>query len=779
MAENPRELIRAAQSAELSGDAPRAVELLFQAATLFQRAGNAPRALQLLRHACRLDECRADIADEVARLERMSAPDADETARPATLMAGGEEGVSSSELALRQRLIEAALREEAEPRSADAHVEVTAWELDSEVSEDLQRLEAELSRGGDSFAVEGPRADALAPKGESGAASSEGTGSPRQGWTLDANDSVSAGVTRGEAARVTAGASPRAPADDDRGRAFPEHAGPASRARSMVGADSASSGWTRGEASSVTAGVSRASRVETERDGAGPSPWDWELDADDSASSGSTRGEASSVTARVSRASRAETERDGAGPSPWDWELDADDSASSCVTRGEAPSVTAGASPDFRFMARSAGARSRARSFGGERFTGGGGSDDASWSPGLLDEWDGPAGIVTGSDEPSGAEGAEGASEVEDETWLLGDPSESASAEESQLHLLGMTGTRLFGAPRREPSDELEGGDDVAARAPHEAEDTPPLRRRKPRIIERGPTRADATLDAWCSFCCRPRAEIGELVAGPAGAFICKSCLTASASLFGDAVSPVSLPVRPRVETPTPSAPDFIGQSESRRALIDALRTGVRCVLLIGAEGCGKSTLLRMLRREGQGALTTVDALAEAPSSTPLFIEDVDRLSTEHQLTLSAFLGQAARPTVVLSARGKAPTSSKLALRGDGVRLNVPTTDSLSRAVRGTLTVGILEHVQRLVALRQPTPAEYRDLARAHLAAREPATTLSETALSVLVAEAARSPRAGHELQALLQRIPPGTWDLDKVTKPAPARKGRRKKGTS
>nr|WP_255666205.1 ClpX C4-type zinc finger protein [Myxococcus sp. AS-1-15] len=410
---------------------------------------------------------------------------------------------------------------------------------------------------------------------------------------------------------------------------------------------------------------------------------------------------------------------------------------------------------------------------------GGAGSDDASWSPGLLDAWDGPVAGVSGADDTSGAVGSSCASEVEDETWLLGDQGEFVSAEASQPHLLGVTGTRPFGAPLRESSDEFEGGEDDVAREPHDVEDTPPQRRRKPRIIERGPTRADVTLDAWCSFCCRPRVEIGELVAGPAGAFICKACLTASSSLFGDSVSPVSLPARPRVETPTPSAPDFIGQPEARSALIDALRTGVRCVLLIGAEGCGKSTLLQMLQREGQGALTTVDALTAAPSSTPLFIEDVDQLTTEQQLTLSAFLGRASRPTVVLSARGKSPTSSKLALRGNGLRLNVPTTDALSRAVSGTVTVSILEHVQRLVSLRPPTSAEYRDMARAHLAAREHTTTVSEKALFVLVAEAARSPRAGHELRALLQRIPPGTWDLDKVTKPAPARKGRRKKGTS
>lgn len=44
---------------------------------------------------------------------------------------------------------------------------------------------------------------------------------------------------------------------------------------------------------------------------------------------------------------------------------------------------------------------------------------------------------------------------------------------------------------------------------------------------------ADADQAAWCSFCCRPGSEVGRLVAGPAGAYICRSCVQRALSLLG------------------------------------------------------------------------------------------------------------------------------------------------------------------------------------------------------------------------------------------------------
>jgi ClpX C4-type zinc finger len=49
---------------------------------------------------------------------------------------------------------------------------------------------------------------------------------------------------------------------------------------------------------------------------------------------------------------------------------------------------------------------------------------------------------------------------------------------------------------------------------------------------ERAPMLADTSQPAWCSFCCRPGAEVGSLVAGPVGAFICRACTEKATSLL-------------------------------------------------------------------------------------------------------------------------------------------------------------------------------------------------------------------------------------------------------
>ena len=54
-------------------------------------------------------------------------------------------------------------------------------------------------------------------------------------------------------------------------------------------------------------------------------------------------------------------------------------------------------------------------------------------------------------------------------------------------------------------------------------------------LVERVPVLADPEQRAWCSFCCRPDAEVGRLVAGPAGAFVCRACVELSLGLLGGA----------------------------------------------------------------------------------------------------------------------------------------------------------------------------------------------------------------------------------------------------
>ncbi|HEX5750324.1 MAG TPA: ClpX C4-type zinc finger protein [Archangium sp.] len=294
-------------------------------------------------------------------------------------------------------------------------------------------------------------------------------------------------------------------------------------------------------------------------------------------------------------------------------------------------------------------------------------------------------------------------------------------------------------------------------------------------FIERGPTRADPTLDAWCSFCCRPRSEVGALVAGPAGAFICSGCIGESGALLGG-VAPAA-----RVKAPAPQRPvsvELVGQAQAREALEHGLEAGVRHVLLLGPQGSGKSTWMRALVEQGRGVLVTPDSFDRAPVDSVLLVEDVDRIPPAEQASLSAFLARHPASTVVMTARG-GPVGSGLALVSDSGRVSVPTTPALFEAVAGSLPLDLLEQVQLLVTLTAPTVEDLIEIARRQLASRGD-LQLSNEVLTALATEAARSSRSGHELRALLARVPPGSWRLEvkKKGKAKPARRGRRK-GTS
>ncbi|HYO52135.1 ClpX C4-type zinc finger protein [Archangium sp.] len=296
-------------------------------------------------------------------------------------------------------------------------------------------------------------------------------------------------------------------------------------------------------------------------------------------------------------------------------------------------------------------------------------------------------------------------------------------------------------------------------------------------FIERGPTRADPSLDAWCSFCCRPRSEVGPLVAGPAGAFICSACIGESGALLGG-VAPVAPAARGASAAHRPVSIGLVGQEPAREGLERGLEAGVRRVLVLGPEGSGKSTWMRVLVEQGRGVLVTPDSLDRAPVDALLLVEDVDRLPPAEQSSLSAFLARHPERTVLMTARGD-PAAPGLVLLSDSGRLSVPTTAALAEAVRGALPIVLLEQVQWLVPFETLSVEDLIDIARRRLASREDCR-LSDEVLTALATEAARSPRSGHELQALLARVPPGTWRLEvkKKGKAKPARRGRRK-GTS
>ncbi|MBL9038237.1 MAG: ClpX C4-type zinc finger protein, partial [Archangium sp.] len=58
--------------------------------------------------------------------------------------------------------------------------------------------------------------------------------------------------------------------------------------------------------------------------------------------------------------------------------------------------------------------------------------------------------------------------------------------------------------------------------------------------FERIPVLAEASADAWCSFCCRSQRDVGPVVAGPAGAYVCAGCVSVAGELLGRTVSPSS-----------------------------------------------------------------------------------------------------------------------------------------------------------------------------------------------------------------------------------------------
>lgn len=293
-------------------------------------------------------------------------------------------------------------------------------------------------------------------------------------------------------------------------------------------------------------------------------------------------------------------------------------------------------------------------------------------------------------------------------------------------------------------------------------------------FIERGPTRADPAVDAWCSFCCRPRSEVGALVAGPAGAFICSACIGESGALLGG-VAAVAPAARVASVPQRPVSVGLVGQETAREGLERGLEAGVRRVLVLGPEGCGKSTWMRAFVEQGRGVLVTPGSLDRVPVDAVLLVEDVDRLPPAEQESLSAFLARHPACTVLMTARG-GPVASGLVLLSDSRRLPIPSTAALSEAVRGALPLVLLEQVQLLVALTAPGVDDLCEIARRQLASRED-DQLSGEALTALATEAARSPRSGHELRALLARVPPGSWRLEvkKKGKAKPALRGRRK----
>lgn len=310
----------------------------------------------------------------------------------------------------------------------------------------------------------------------------------------------------------------------------------------------------------------------------------------------------------------------------------------------------------------------------------------------------------------------------------------------------------------------------------------------EPSLFDRGPTRADPALDAWCSFCCRPRAEVGEMVAGPTGSFICAACVGESQLLLGLEHAAPSARPQPAKRRDDAGTLELVGQQEARALLTRGLEAGARRVLVIGPEGCGKTVWFQQLASQELGAPVTIDALEQGAGGATVLMEDVDRLSPEAQARLGAFLARHPERTVLMSARGGTQVPSFL-LQGAGGSLPMFTSSSLFPVVRGAVPLALLDQLQLVIPLQEPTEAEFIEIARKRLAARGSEVSLSDDVLAAFAGAAARSPRLGHELTALLARVLAGSWRLQAFTRDMedkgpvakevggkpPARRGRRK----
>lgn len=311
------------------------------------------------------------------------------------------------------------------------------------------------------------------------------------------------------------------------------------------------------------------------------------------------------------------------------------------------------------------------------------------------------------------------------------------------------------------------------------------------RLAERGPTLADPELAAWCSFCCRPRSEVGGLVAGPAGAFICAGCLRESARLLdveaGSLPMPAALPPMPaRPEAPNgPERPaaageaaaaagaaaDLVGQREAIQLVQHGLSLGLGWILVVGPEGSGKTTFLRALERRGAGRyLSTPAALAEPWGDERLLVDGLDGSSRPDAQVLLDALGRV--PRAVLAVRGSTLPPPLLAA-SDGGELPIYTTRDLIAACQGLLPPPVAERIQLAASFRSPTAEELVEIGRRLLVERASELDLAEDLLAAIAGEALHSPRGAHELKALLDRIPPGSWSL-KSAPPAGSRKQRR-----
>jgi len=219
-----------------------------------------------------------------------------------------------------------------------------------------------------------------------------------------------------------------------------------------------------------------------------------------------------------------------------------------------------------------------------------------------------------------------------------------------------------------EELEVLDGGDEPE-----------PGRRRPKRVIEeRGPGLADPALDAWCSFCCRPKAEAGALVGGPTGSFICASCLGAAQGFLG--------------ATPAPKAKTAL--LPHQQAAVERLGRA-KLGLLLGPAGSGKTTVLAAL-----GGLT-IEAPVEVVPDGERVVVAVQAAPPAVPLTVK---GQPVYDTATLVTACAGQVPDDVLARVDAVVV-LPAFDAASLTALAA-QLGVTEAAELVqLALKSPSPA--------------------------------------------------------------------------
>ncbi len=227
------------------------------------------------------------------------------------------------------------------------------------------------------------------------------------------------------------------------------------------------------------------------------------------------------------------------------------------------------------------------------------------------------------------------------------------------------------------------------------------------------------------------------------------------------------------------SAIGFVGQLEAVGVLDAAMRLDARLVLLLGPEGCGKTTYLRDLERRGLGSYVTGPGeAATAPAGQRLLVDLGARgpgaAEPEDLQWLAEWVQGQESAQVLVALRGLAP-EAELALVGAGVSFPVFGTHELVSVTGGRLPSSLAALVQVTAVFRELDDGELIEVARRLTVRRAADLDLSDDALSALAGQARRSGRGGAELEALVNRIPAGSWGVGAAA-PKPKRARRSKK---